>query len=187
VLYEVPISYHGRTYEQGKKITWRDGLAAFVHIVKYNLFRSTADSSRKPWREVPNLVAPPEDPDHVHDTLAVLSHANAYNAWMFERIKPYLGPRLLEIGSGIGNFTGALLSTGPKAIMVTDTSPEYLQRLSDRLDGSGVGTAVWDLNHAPAPELRDFADAAVCLNVLEHIPDDRLAMRNIWASLAPGG
>jgi glycosyltransferase involved in cell wall biosynthesis len=31
-VYEVPISYHGRTYAEGKKITWRDGLAAFWHI-----------------------------------------------------------------------------------------------------------------------------------------------------------
>jgi glycosyltransferase involved in cell wall biosynthesis len=187
VLYEVPISYHGRTYEQGKKITWRDGLAAFVHIVKYNVFRSAGDVARKSWREIPNLVAPPEDPDHVHDTLALLSHADAYNQWMFERIRPYLGPKLLEIGSGIGNFTGALLSTSPQAIVVTDTSAAYLQRLSDRLDGSGVGTAVWDLNDPPAQDLRDFADAAVCLNVLEHIPDDLTAMRNIRASLVPGG
>lgn len=34
-IYEVPISYHGRDYAQGKKITWRDGLAAMWHIVKY--------------------------------------------------------------------------------------------------------------------------------------------------------
>jgi glycosyltransferase involved in cell wall biosynthesis len=36
-VYEVGISYKGRTYEQGKKITWRDGLAALWHIVRYNL------------------------------------------------------------------------------------------------------------------------------------------------------
>ncbi len=38
-LYEVGISYHGRTYEQGKKIGWRDGLGAIRAILKYNLFR----------------------------------------------------------------------------------------------------------------------------------------------------
>ncbi len=36
-VYEVPISYSGRTYEEGKKIGWRDGLAAFWHIVRFNL------------------------------------------------------------------------------------------------------------------------------------------------------
>jgi glycosyltransferase involved in cell wall biosynthesis len=38
-VYEVPIRYHGRTYEEGKKISWRDGLAAFFHIVRYRVFK----------------------------------------------------------------------------------------------------------------------------------------------------
>ena len=38
-VYEVGISYSGRTYEEGKKIGWRDGVRALVCIVKYNLFR----------------------------------------------------------------------------------------------------------------------------------------------------
>jgi glycosyltransferase involved in cell wall biosynthesis len=37
-IYEVPISYHGRSYQEGKKITWKDGLAAIFHILRYNLF-----------------------------------------------------------------------------------------------------------------------------------------------------
>ena len=37
-IWELPISYSGRTYEEGKKIGWRDGIAAFWHIVHYNLF-----------------------------------------------------------------------------------------------------------------------------------------------------
>jgi len=38
-IFEVGISYYGRTYEQGKKITWRDGVRAVYAIIKYNLFR----------------------------------------------------------------------------------------------------------------------------------------------------
>jgi glycosyltransferase involved in cell wall biosynthesis len=37
-IYEVPISYSGRTYAEGKKIGWKDGVAAFWHIVRYNVF-----------------------------------------------------------------------------------------------------------------------------------------------------
>lgn len=39
-MYEVPISYYGRTYEEGKKITYRDGIAALYYIAKFNLFCS---------------------------------------------------------------------------------------------------------------------------------------------------
>jgi glycosyltransferase involved in cell wall biosynthesis len=37
-IWEIPIAYSGRTYEEGKKIGWRDGVAAFGHIVRFNLF-----------------------------------------------------------------------------------------------------------------------------------------------------
>ena len=37
-IWEIPISYSGRTYEEGKKIGWKDGVAAFFHIVRFNLF-----------------------------------------------------------------------------------------------------------------------------------------------------
>jgi glycosyltransferase involved in cell wall biosynthesis len=37
-IYEVPISYHGRTYAEGKKISWRDGIAALFHIIRYRFF-----------------------------------------------------------------------------------------------------------------------------------------------------
>lgn len=37
-IYEVGISYYGRTYEEGKKIGWRDGVRAFICMAKYSLF-----------------------------------------------------------------------------------------------------------------------------------------------------
>ncbi|KKR14997.1 MAG: Glycosyltransferase [Parcubacteria group bacterium GW2011_GWC1_39_29] len=37
-VYEIGISYHGRTYDDGKKIGWRDGVAAIWHIIKFNIF-----------------------------------------------------------------------------------------------------------------------------------------------------
>ncbi|HKR54654.1 MAG TPA: glycosyltransferase family 2 protein [Gemmatimonadales bacterium] len=44
-IWELPISYSGRTYAEGKKITWKDGVAAFFHIVRYNMFPPPGD-----WR-----------------------------------------------------------------------------------------------------------------------------------------
>ena len=37
-IYEVPVSYSGRGYEEGKKITWRDGISALFQIVRFRLF-----------------------------------------------------------------------------------------------------------------------------------------------------
>jgi glycosyltransferase involved in cell wall biosynthesis len=60
-IYEVPISYSGRTYAEGKKISWRDGIAAIRHILYYNLKRrparalaAAASPARSPQAAVPD-------------------------------------------------------------------------------------------------------------------------------------
>ena len=40
-IYEVAINYHGRTYADGKKIDWKDGICAIFHIIRFNLFRNS--------------------------------------------------------------------------------------------------------------------------------------------------
>ncbi|HVV01725.1 MAG TPA: glycosyltransferase family 2 protein, partial [Verrucomicrobiae bacterium] len=79
-LYEVPVSYNGRTYEDGKKISWRDGFAALWFILKYRLSSKYADAGK---------VA-----------LDALEQAPKFNRWMFEAIRPHLGQRVAELGSG---------------------------------------------------------------------------------------
>jgi glycosyltransferase involved in cell wall biosynthesis len=46
-IWELPISYSGRTYAEGKKITWRDGFAAIFHVLHYNLLPPGGDWRRK--------------------------------------------------------------------------------------------------------------------------------------------
>ena len=52
-IFEVPVSYNGRTYGEGKKITWKDGVAAFWHIFKFNTLRNERESFEVPWSELP--------------------------------------------------------------------------------------------------------------------------------------
>lgn len=51
-IWEVPISYNPRRYDEGKKITWRDGVAALCHIIHYNVFNSDEKSFVKPWDDI---------------------------------------------------------------------------------------------------------------------------------------
>lgn len=53
VMYEVPISYYGRTYEEGKKIKWPDGLMAFYNVFRYNLFCS----KKRSFKSISSLAA----------------------------------------------------------------------------------------------------------------------------------
>lgn len=54
-IYEVPISYYGRTYDEGKKIGVADGIAAFWYVIRYNLLSSRAAAFRDP---VPSGIKP---------------------------------------------------------------------------------------------------------------------------------
>jgi glycosyltransferase involved in cell wall biosynthesis len=73
VIYEVPVSYHGRTYAQGKKITWRDGFAAFMHIIRFNLFRTAEACRKRSWKEVPGLIETEPTATIVHAPEQLLS------------------------------------------------------------------------------------------------------------------
>lgn len=57
-IYETPISYYGRTYEEGKKITAMDGIAAFYYVFRYNFLCSLSDS----FYNVPQLETPGSSP-----------------------------------------------------------------------------------------------------------------------------
>jgi glycosyltransferase involved in cell wall biosynthesis len=110
-IFEIPISYSGRTYEEGKKINWRDGFRALAAIARFAL------SDRIYQRD--------EYGSHI---LARLSRAPKFNAWMADQIRHYCGHRVLEIGSGVGNLTRRLV---PRTEYVaSDINPLYLQVLS---------------------------------------------------------
>jgi len=163
-IYEVPVAYNGRTYEEGKKIDWRDGLAALWFIFKYRFSSNYADAGK---------VA-----------LDALEQAPRFNQWMYESIKPYLGRRLAELGAGRGNLSKLLRDHGE--LLVTDYREDYLADLCERWQHlSHLHVARLDLTSSP-----DYAilaeykpDTVVCLNVLEHIEDDRAVLQYLRTTL----
>jgi SAM-dependent methyltransferase len=105
---------------------------------------------------------------------------------MFDRLHPWVGRRVLEIGSGIGNLSAFLLDA--ERLVLTDTREEYLDRLRARF-AQHPNVAVARL-YLPA-ELGALAgeqfDTIICLNVLEHVDDDASSLRAMRRMLAPGG
>jgi len=169
-IFEVPISYSGRTYEEGKKIKWRDGLRALLAIVKF------AVSDRIYQRD-----------NYGSDILARLSRAPKFNIWMADTIRRYCGNRVLEIGSGVGNLTRRLI---PRTQYVaSDVNPLYLQTLHAlSTERPYMKTSYCDvMDIASFPRLKEGYDTVICLNVIEHMENDRIALANIENVLAVGG
>ncbi|MGE5277919.1 MAG: glycosyltransferase [Acidobacteriota bacterium] len=170
-IYEVPISYYGRTYEEGKKIGLKDAFSALWTIVKHAL------------REA-------EDPRNVgHVTLARMAKLEPYNRWLVERFSAALGRRILEIGAGFGNLTRHM--TGRDLVIASDLDPiavEYLKGTFRDDPTVRVESYRFPLATAAREELQSRElDTIVCCNVLEHIEDDRATLADMLAVLQPGG
>jgi len=168
-IYEMPISYHGRSYEEGKKIGFWDAIHAVYVILRYSL---TKDIYKDTGPEVLN----------------VLSDARRFNRWMADIIRPYVGKRVLEIGAGIGNLTRQLVGRR-ELYIVGDIEEEHLACLRTRFHHrSNVHICYCDLtNPADFAAFRETVDSVSCLNVLEHVEDDLQGLRNIHSALRPGG
>ncbi len=169
-IFEVPISYSGRTYQEGKKIGWRDGLKALLAILRFSLGDDVY------LRD-----------EHGSQMLGRLARAERFNGWMADVIRPFLGARLLEIGSGTGNLTRRLV---PRDLYVaSDVNPLYVKTLENlTADRPYLNAKFTDVtNLASFPRLEGGFDSVVCLNVIEHVDDDVGALRNIRSALAPSG
>lgn len=168
-IYEVPISYHGRTYEEGKKIGLKDALEACVVILRY-------------WA-VKDIYC------HAGgEILDVLADAPRFNRWMADTVRPYLGKNVLELGAGIGNLSRHLCRMRRRYV-ASDIDLQHLARLRNRFQDR-PGFEIRTCNLETVDDFRVFAgqmDSVVCLNVLEHVREDVAGLRNIHSALRPGG
>jgi SAM-dependent methyltransferase len=116
-----------------------------------------------------------------------MTRARNYFAWQARLVKRELGRRVVEVGCGLGNFTGMLLDRD--AVITVDSEPACVERLKERYPNRG-NLHVFACD-AGSPEFRSLArfraDSCVCLNVLEHIEDDAEALRAMASVLTPGG
>jgi SAM-dependent methyltransferase len=105
---------------------------------------------------------------------------------MFDRLRPWIGRRVLEIGSGIGNLSAFLVDR--EQLVLTDTREEYLSRLRKRFAGHrNVAVARLYLPNDDSALAGQRFDTIICLNVLEHVDDDISALVAIRGLLAPSG
>ena len=126
-------------------------------------------------------------PDAVPHSLAVLSTVYHYNHWIFDQVREYLGPSVVEVGSGVGNITQFLLNADRLACLEPfEPFRQYLrQRFAKHLN---VGVFRHGIELCPNADVpAEQFDSVVCLNVLEHIPDDLHALECMRRLLRDGG
>jgi glycosyltransferase involved in cell wall biosynthesis len=169
-LYEVPISYHGRTVAEGKKIGWKDAISAGWCLIKYRFFDARFTT---------------------HDGYYILQsvrRAKGFNRWMLSCFQRYVGQRVWEAGCGIGNFTELLLDR--ERLVCVDNDPFYVEMIDRRFGHmENVQAREMDLSAPGAGKsIRpERPDTIISLNVLEHIERDRDVLHEFFEALVPGG
>ncbi len=168
-IFEVPIAYYGRDYWEGKKINWKDGFAALWTILRYGLLHD-ASSEPRTFTQVRRR-----------------SRLKRYNRWVWERIAPYVGQRVLEVGAGSGAMTRFLY--GRELIVASDKETPYVDRLRNAFRRRpGVIVERVDLESDDALQLASHNfDTVTMINALEHTVDDVGALRRAHQLLQPGG
>ena len=169
-LYEVPVSYHGRTAAEGKKIGLKDAFSAVWTLFNYRFI---------------------DDRFTTHDGYYVLQsmrRARGLSRWILQQFRPFVGDRVLEAGCGIGNFTELLLDR--QRLVCVDNDPLYVEMLNWRL-GHLENVRIEKLDLADGPSYaalkQERIDTIICLNVLEHIEADEAVLRAYVDLLEPGG
>lgn len=169
-IFEAPIRYSPRSYQEGKKISAKDGVLALMAMLRFWLIDDAYDCNE-------NGVA----------VLDRLESTRRLNLWIGNTLRPYLGDRVLEIGAGIGNLTNQFI---PRDYYVAaDTDPNHLRYLR----AYAMGKPYLGVRHVDVTSDEDFAgleglfDTALIVNTLENVSDEQIALRNIWSALSPGG
>ena len=126
------------------------------------------------------------------ETLEAFSYTHAFNHWLYQKISVYVQGKTLEIGSGIGNISAFLLKD-QNQVSLSDLRPEYCQILHNKFGDNPHLEGVYQLDlslkdfNPEYPELLEKFDTVIALNVIEHITDDLLAIRNARALLKNKG
>lgn len=116
--------------------------------------------------------------------LETMAGARRFNDAVFAKVRPFIGKEILEVGTGIGSFTEKLLSCG--SVTGVDVVAEFVAQAKRRFPA--LELAVADMGAGIPEFLRGRAfDTIVCMNVLEHIEDDRRTLADFFKLLRPGG
>lgn len=116
--------------------------------------------------------------------LEAMAFAHRYHRWIRDRFRPHLGPRVGEVGAGIGDFSALLLEAGVESLIAWEPSANLHPALERRFSDDEHVTV---MRERFTPPDAGPLDALCYVNVLEHIEDDEAELARARRALLPDG
>lgn len=116
-------------------------------------------------------------------TLEAMNFAKWYNHWLYEKFKHLSKGDVLDVGTGIGNFTKIIKA---KQVYGIDPNEKYIKGLKKKFKGK-VKVGYGDIEKGKYFFKNKKFDLLICLNVLEHIKNDHKALLNMSRLVKKGG
>lgn len=118
------------------------------------------------------------------ETLESMSQAKFYNKWSLEKFKKFLKGKIIEVGCGMGNFTSTLSKYGE--VTGIDIEKNFINNFKKNGDAR-IKIGYGDIEKGEYFFKNTTFDTAVCINVLEHIKEDKKALKNLYLLLKRSG
>lgn len=118
------------------------------------------------------------------ENLEIMKKANNYNKWIYDNIKNDIGISILEIGSGIGAMTKFIDNNSVCCVDINSKHIRYLNKKYIRYPN--ISVVKTDLSKRKHKISKTF-DTVICINILEHVKDDKLMLSNIYSLLENNG
>ena len=154
-VYEVPISYNGRRYSEGKKIGWKDGVSAIRVILKYWFYDDSF-----------------YDGDADSESSQRLEYSRNFMKTFVKKIEPWLGARTMEVYAGMGALSRFLPQK--ERLVLTESDERRLKFLRSSYDGNAVVDVqkldLLDNETTLSESERGTFDSIVCLNRIGELP-----------------
>ena len=167
-VFETPVRYVPRTYQEGKKIRPRDGFLALVAMIRFWLIDDLYKEDEYGW---PHLVE--------------VEKTTRFNFWLGEALRPFVGDRVLELGAGIGTLTSQFIPR--EHYVASDANPNYIHYLKSY----SYGKPYLEIREADALSRDGFwgfdgFDTVIVVNLLAQL-DEKAVLMNVWAALNSKG
>jgi len=167
-VFETPVRYVPRTYQEGKKIRPIDGFLAVLAMLRFWVIDDLYKEDEYGW---PHLVE--------------VERTTRFNLWLGQALRPFVGDRVLELGAGIGTLTSQFI---PREYYVaSDVNPNYIHYLKSY----SYGKPYLEVKEVDANSEYSFVglggfDTVIVVNLLAQL-EEPVVFTNIWRVLNSKG